>query len=193
MPAHLLEAAVVRAVLAHEDRVHRGLHVVVDSPRAGTAEEGERLVMGVEDHLLGLAGIGAHEGHPAVAEPDMGDLHGGGHPVHHHDLMAPVELVGFAGVEAQRHVGGGRRRALRLRPRRRVAPHGVVSALVSLSTQFFEEPDVGQTLPPGSPCVLGQHGVELVLPRPDLRQRLNAPLVGELRRAGPDDLPHRLP
>jgi hypothetical protein len=169
------------------------MDAVVDSPRAGTAEEGECLVVRVEDHLLGLAGIGAHEGHPAVAEPDMGDLHGGGHPVHHYDFMAPVELVGFARIEAQRHEGRGRRRALRLRPGGRVAPHGVVAALISLSTQFFEEPDVGQTLPPGSPCVLGQHGVELVLPRPDLRQRLDAPLVGELRRAGPDDLPQRLP
>jgi len=29
MPAHLLEAAVVRAVLAHEDRVHRGLRSTI--------------------------------------------------------------------------------------------------------------------------------------------------------------------
>ena len=42
--------------------------------RAGAFAEGEGPVVGVEHHLLGLARIGPHEGHPAVAEPDMGDL-----------------------------------------------------------------------------------------------------------------------
>jgi hypothetical protein len=45
MSAHLLETAIVGAILAHEDRVHRRLHVVVDAPRAGAAEEGERPVI----------------------------------------------------------------------------------------------------------------------------------------------------
>ena len=41
--AHLEEAAIVLAVLADEDRLHRGLHVVVDAARAGAPEERERL------------------------------------------------------------------------------------------------------------------------------------------------------
>ena len=32
--------------------------------------------MGVEHHLLALARVGPHERHAAVAEPDVGDLHG---------------------------------------------------------------------------------------------------------------------
>ena len=32
--------------------------------------------MGVEHHLLGLARIGPHEQHPAVAQPDVRDLDG---------------------------------------------------------------------------------------------------------------------
>ena len=88
VPAHLLEAAIVGAVPADEDRVHRRLHVVVDPPRAGAAEEGERLVVRVEDHLLPLARIGPHEQHPAVAEPNMRDLHRRGHPVDHRNLSS---------------------------------------------------------------------------------------------------------
>ena len=103
--AHLQEAAIVGALLADEDRLHRRLHVVVDAARAGALEEGERPVVGVEHHLLRLARIGPHEQHPAVAEPDMRDLHRHRRAVDQHDLVAPVELVGLARREAQRHEG----------------------------------------------------------------------------------------
>ena len=107
--AHLQEAAIVGALLADEDRLHRRLHVVVDAARAGALEEGERPVVGVEHHLLRLARIGPHEQHPAVAEPDMRHLHRHRHAVDQDDLVAPVELVGLARREAQRHVGFRRR------------------------------------------------------------------------------------
>ena len=42
--AHLQEAAIVVALLADEDRLHRRLHVVVDAALAGALEEGERPV-----------------------------------------------------------------------------------------------------------------------------------------------------
>ena len=80
VPAHLQEAAVVGPVLADEDRLDCRLHVVVEAAPAGALEEGKGPVVGVEDHLLGLARVGPHEEHPAVAEPDMGDLHGHRHP-----------------------------------------------------------------------------------------------------------------
>ncbi len=67
MPAHLLESAVVGAIFADKDRVHRGLHIIVDAPRTGAAEEGEGLVMRIEHHLLRLARIGPDERHPAMA------------------------------------------------------------------------------------------------------------------------------
>jgi hypothetical protein len=148
--------------------------------------------MGVEDHLLRLSRIGPDEDHPAVAEPDMGDLHRRGHPIDQNDLVAPVELVGFARIEAQRHEGRGRRRTLRLRPRRRVASHGVISALVSEPLQLLEDPDRRQPVALGLARVLCQHPVELVPPRTDLRLRLDAALVGELRRSRPHDLAHGL-
>ena len=117
MTAHLLEATIVSAIASDEDRVHRRLHVVVDASRAGATEERERLVVRVENHLLGLARISAHEQHPTEAEPDMRDLHRRGHAVDQDDLMAPIELVSLAGIEAQRHVGGGRGFPFGLRPR----------------------------------------------------------------------------
>jgi len=53
----------IAAVTANKDRVHRGLHIIVNSTGAGAAEESERLVMGIEDHLLCLSRTGTHEQH----------------------------------------------------------------------------------------------------------------------------------
>jgi hypothetical protein len=141
VPAHLGEAAVVGALLADEDRLDRCLHVVVDAARAGALEEGECPVMRVEHHLLALARIGPHEQHAAVAEPDMRDLHGDGHAVDQHDLVAPVELVGLAWREAQRHVGFRCRRPAHLAPRLGIAPDRVVAAVVPGTAQRLEHPD----------------------------------------------------
>ena len=96
MRAHLEKAAIVMAILADEDRFHRRLHVVVDAAPAAAPEKCERPVVGVENHLLRLARIGAHEHHAAVAEADMRGLHDRRHAVQHDDLMAPIELVGLA-------------------------------------------------------------------------------------------------
>jgi len=67
----LQEAAIVLALLTDEDRVHRGLHVVVDAARAGAAEERERPLVCIEHYLLGLARVGTNEHHPAVAQTRM--------------------------------------------------------------------------------------------------------------------------
>jgi hypothetical protein len=74
MTAHLQEAAIVEPVLADEDRLQHRLHVVVAAALACPFEQGERPVVGVENHLLRLARIDANERHPAVTEPDMSGL-----------------------------------------------------------------------------------------------------------------------
>src|ERR1700738_1868366 len=51
MAAHLKEAAIVVTVLADEDRLHRRLHVVVDTALACALEQDERPVVGIEHHL----------------------------------------------------------------------------------------------------------------------------------------------
>jgi len=52
---------------------------VIDAALAGAAEQGEGAGVCLKDHLLGFAREGADERHPAVAEPDVRDLHPGGH------------------------------------------------------------------------------------------------------------------
>ena len=135
MPAHLLEPAIVGPIFADKDRVHRRLHVVVNAPGAGAAEEGKRSVVRIEHHLLRLAGIGPNIRHPTVAKANMGALHGRGHTIDQNDFTAPVELVGFIGVEARRDIGRGRSLPCRLRPPGRVAPHGIISAAVTAIAQ----------------------------------------------------------
>jgi hypothetical protein len=113
----------------------------------------------------------------------MGDLHRRGHAINHDDLVAPVELVSLAGIEAQRHVGRRQGFALRPRPRNRIAPHGIVAALVTERPKLLEDPDMCQSLTLRLARVIRQHPVKLIPPWPDPRLRLDAALIGELCRA----------
>jgi hypothetical protein len=177
----LQEAAIVLPLLAHEDRLHGGLHIVVDAARARTLEEREAALMRVEHHFLGLARIGAHEHHPAMAEADMRDLQSRRRAVHHHDLVAPVELVGFARRKRQRNVGARRQAGVFAAPDPGVAPHSVVPALVAKRPQFLEQPDQRQTLARRRLRVLRQHPIDLALPATEFGARLNLSLVGKRR------------
>src|SRR3954463_9227570 len=131
MATHLHEAAVVETPFADEDRLHGGLHVVVDAAPAGALEQSERPVVGVEHHLLCLARIAPHKQHPAVTEPDMGGLHDHRYAIEQDDFMAPVELVGFTWCKAQRDVGCRRRLPALLAPPSGVTAHGIVTAIIA--------------------------------------------------------------
>ena len=144
--AHLEEAAIVLPILADEDRLHRRLHVVVDAARAGAPEEGERPLVRVENHLLRLTRIGAHEHHAAVAKTDVRDLHGRRHPVHHDDLVAPVELVGLARRERQRNIDARRLARPLLAPGPGIAANRVITALIAKPPQLLEDPNERQPL-----------------------------------------------
>jgi hypothetical protein len=193
VPAHLQEAAVVGPFLADEDRLHRRLHVVVDAARAGAPEEGERPIVGVEHHLLALPRVGPHEHHPAVAEPDMRDLDLHRRAAEQHDLVAPVELVGLARREAQRHIGRRDSRRSRVPPAAGIAPEGIVAAFVALAAKRLEDPHQREPLAHRLGLVPGQQPVERILDRTDLRQRLNRTFVLERRRPRPQNLADHLP
>ena len=63
--------------------------------------------MSIKHHLLRLARIGPHKQHPAVTEPDMGDLDDHRRAAQQDDFVAPVELIGLPRSKAQRNIGGG--------------------------------------------------------------------------------------
>jgi hypothetical protein len=190
--AHLQEATIVGALAPDEDRLDCGLHVVVDAAPAGALEEGEGPVVGVEHHLLALAGIGAHEEHAGVAEPDMGDPDLHRDPADEHDLVAPVELEGLAGSEGEWDEGLGRDGLALTPPASGVATNCIVAALIAQATQGLVDPDQGEALAWGPGGIGGQQAVELVLPSAELWHGLDGALVGERGRARADDLADRV-
>ena len=193
MRAHLLEAAVVVPLLAGEDRVHRRLHVVVDAPPADPAEEAEGALVRLKDHLLTFAREDLNQTHPAVAEPHLCRLHPGRRPRQTRVLVAPVELVGLAGVEAQRHIGLRRRQqAAPAPPRPGVAPDRVIAALIALSRQVLVDPQQRQPLPALLLLVGLQLALKLVDPRTQLRHRLDLAIVGVRGRIAPHHLAYRV-
>src|SRR5512144_97630 len=120
-------------------------------------------------------------------------LHRRGHPVDQNDLVAPVELIGLAGRETERDVSLGGRRASLLCPGLRVAPDRVVAALITKPAKLLEKANQRQPLPPRLPSIRQKQLLQPIPPRPNLRHRLNRPLVAKLRRLRPDYLPDRLP
>src|SRR3546814_19420267 len=88
--------------------------------------------MRVEQHLLALARIRPDIDRPRCTQSHMRDLHPHRLARDLHILMAPVELVGLAGLEHQRDEGrdtiAGILATIGL-PARRVAPPGTVGAL----------------------------------------------------------------
>ena len=71
---HGREARVDLALLAAADLVDGGAHVVVDAPPRHAAQHAEGVVVGVEQHLVGLLRIGAENEGAAVGELEVGDL-----------------------------------------------------------------------------------------------------------------------
>src|SRR5271170_534383 len=191
--AHLQKAAIVPARLADEDRLDRGLHVVVDAAPADPAVELKRLVMGVEHQFLGLAKIYSDERHTAVRQLHVRRLDRQRESLERDRLVAPVELVGFPWLEAHRHISMGGNSGPFLTPELCEAMHAVVRAVISAPTKLFEQPLRRTALP------LRQLGFRLenlrqrIDPNAKLRRRLNVPSVFELGSEASDHLANRRP
>src|SRR6516164_3195615 len=192
MAAHLKEAAIVLAVLADEDCLHRRLHVVVDAALTDALEKAEGAVMRVKDHLLGLARIGTHERHAAVAEPHMRHLHGYRRAVQHDDFVAPIELVGLTRRKSERHIGLRQRRTAFLAPAYRITANRIVAPVITQTAQLFEKPNKRQPLAGWLIFVLQQQAIQPIPPWPDFGKRLRRAFVMKLARIRADDLPHDL-
>ena len=160
---------------------------------AGAAEQGKCSVVGVENHLLRLAGIGHHQKHPAVTEPDMGYLDAHRHSLQQHVLMAPIELIGCPGGEPQRNEGIPRPGRTRAFPLLGVPQNAVVAALVAALLQNCA--DLSDR-PSASGRLLGvllQQPVQIIEKRFQSGPWLGPTFIAERGRSAPDDLPYRVP
>ncbi len=146
--------------------------------------------MRIEHHLLALAHVGPGKHHPAVAKPDMGDLHGDRDASDHHELVTPVELVGFTRIVGERNIGLRRYRPSGLRPGPGIAADGVIAVFVTNSPEFLEDADQGEPLALRLVRIALQKLIQLMLPRADAWHRLMVPLIGEVGLVRPQDLPH---
>ena len=181
------EARVDVALLAAAHPVDGGAHVVVDAAARDTAQDLERVVVGVEEHLVGLQRVGAQQERSAVAELEVGDLQLGALARDDRPVLAPVELEGLARAEAQGHEGAASGGLLDLvsacRPRPREGRHAVVGTVEA------EHDEVGVHLLQGPPLLarLGRLALEpareLVRERIELA-RADALGVPGLDRAG---------
>ena len=111
----------------------------------------------------------------------MGNLHRHGDAANHHDLMAPVELIGFARIKTQRHESRCRSRAALTPPRRSVAPNRVIAPFIAQTAQVLEYAQQRHPLAPTPRGVGCQKAFKILAPQPKLGMGLNAALVGERR------------
>lgn len=141
--------------------------ILGDRHRQQVADDSWRLVLKLDRGDYDLI-VGRHEHHAAVDEPEMGDFHG--HAGEQDDLVAPVELVGFAQRGKQRHLGprppnlSSSPSSRRIGTRRRSRPPSRARAVPRISRRLF-----ARRL---AEIAADQEPADLVLPRSDLRLRL---------------------
>ncbi len=147
--------------------------------------------MGVEHQLLGLAEVDAHKRHAAVRQLHMRRLDHQRQVLERDRLVAPVELVGFPGREAHRHIGMHRNSGAFVAPSLDEPMHAVVGAVISAPAQLLEQPLGRAALPLRQLGFLLDDLRQNLDPVAKLGRGLNAPRVLELSLVAADDLAHR--
>lgn len=127
-----------------------------------------------------------------MAEPDVGDLHGHRHAFDQDDLVAPVELVGLACREEQRHIRLSHCRPPCPLPALGVPADRVVAALIAERAKLLVDADQRQALALRLCQVAVEQRIELHLPGADPRLRLMFALVGEGGLVRPQYPAHRV-
>ena len=176
---------------ADEDRLDCRLHVVIDAAPADPAVEQERLVVGVEHQLLGLAEVNAHERHAAMRQLHVRRLDRQRQTLKRDRLVAPVELIRFPGRKAHRHIGLGRNSGALVAPSLDEAMYAVVGAVIAASAQLLEQALCRTAFPPRKMNFLLQNLDQNRDPFAKLGRRLNFALVFVLGLVATHDLAHR--
>jgi hypothetical protein len=107
-------------------------------------------------------------------------------------LVAPVELVGFAGIEPQRHKRLRRRPGPFRPPALHEPVHAVVRAVVAAAAKLLEQPDRRTPLAPRKLVFGLENRRQRLDPGSQSTLRLDLPFVDELGRARAKDLAHRV-
>ena len=140
MADHGAKAQVDVAQLALAHPVDGRLHVVVDAAARDPAPRHKGMVMGIEQHLVGLQQVGAQEEGPTVAQLELGHLQLGALAGDDGPVLAPVELEGLTLGEAQGDVGAAARRSrlllLFLTPATRERRDSIIGTREAQSTQI---------------------------------------------------------
>ena len=79
----------------------------------------------------------------------MRHLHRHGRTIENDNFVAPVKLIGFAGIKAQRHIRRSRGFPRRLRPVGSIATHSIVAAIITPAAQHIA--GQGYTVAPRAP------------------------------------------
>jgi len=161
MADHRREAGVDLALLAAADLVDGRSHIVVNAPPRHAAQDAESVVMGVEQHLMGLLRIGPENEGAAVAELEVSDLQFGPLATDDRTVFRPVELERFARQKRQRNEHAAAARLLFLLPSglpvASEGRHAIVGAVVAEDGQIGVQLLGRPLLLAGLPGLLPQH------------------------------------
>ncbi|MNY02987.1 hypothetical protein D3C86_1355820 [compost metagenome] len=100
---HCHKADVDVALLAASNLIDCRAHVVVDAAPRHPAEDTERVVMGIEQHLVRLQKIRPDDERPGIAKLCMGHLQFGALIADDCPVFRPVELEGLTRIKGQRN------------------------------------------------------------------------------------------
>ena len=154
------------AVLAAPDFVDRSAHVVVDASPGNAAQHAEGVVMGVEQHLVGLLRVGPEEEGAAAGQFEVSDLQLGSLAGNDRPIFRPVELERLARQKRQRHEHAAAARLLFLLPSglpvASEGRHAIVGAVVTEGGQIGVQLLGRPLLLAGLPRLLPQHMRQLV-------------------------------
>jgi hypothetical protein len=163
---HRCEPRVDLAGLAAPNLVDRGAHVVVNAPPRHAPQDAEGVVVGVEQHLMGLLRIGPENEGAAVGQLEVSDLQFGPLAGDDRPIFRPVELERLAREKRKRHKHAAAARLLFLLPSSLPVAsegrHAIVRAVVAersqIGVQLLDRPLLLSPLP----RLLPQHMRQLV-------------------------------